>query len=152
MHDPRLSCMRKDSLLQCMQVAAAQHRTPLIDPISFQCQTKLGFNFVEPLRYGRIWHWSQSERGESNLEWKKNTFILSNYNELVDILSSGMEMPYPPLVKAGQYKLVQGSTRFLSLVQDSISKYKISLIGTRQYRLLYWYMASPFLSSKCLLT
>ncbi len=71
--------------------AAAQHRSPLIYPISLQSKTKLGFNFVEPLWYGSSWPWSQSERGKSNLERKKNTFILSNYNELVDILSSGME-------------------------------------------------------------
>ena len=96
MHDPRLSYiyMRKDSLRQCMHEAAAQHRTPSISPISLQSKTKLGFNFVEPLWYGRSWPRSQSERGKSNLEWKKNTFILSNYNELVDILSSGMEMPW----------------------------------------------------------
>ena len=85
--------MRKDSLLQCMHEAAAQHRTPSISPISLQSKTKLGFNFVEPLWYGRSWPRSQSEGGKSNLEWKKNTFILSNYNELVDILSSGMETP-----------------------------------------------------------
>ena len=86
MHDPRLTYiyMRKDSLLQCMHEAAAQHRTPLISPISLQSKTKLGFNFVEPLWYGSSWPRSQSERGKSNLEWKKNTFILSNYNELVD--------------------------------------------------------------------
>ena len=95
MHDPRLTYiyMRKDSLLQCMHEAAAQHRTPSISPISLQSKTKLGFNFVEPLWYGSSWPRSQSERGKSNLEWKKNTFILSNYNELVDILSSGMETP-----------------------------------------------------------
>ncbi len=93
MHDPILThiYMCKDSLLQCMHVAAAQHRTPSISPMSFPCQSKLGFNFVEPLWYGRSWPRSQSERGKSNLEWKKNTFVLSNYNELVDILSSGME-------------------------------------------------------------
>ena len=93
MHDPRLTYiyMRKDSLLQCMHEAAAQHRTPLISPISLQSKTKLGFNFVEQLWYGSSWPRSQSERGKSNLEGKKNTFILSNYNELVDILSSGME-------------------------------------------------------------
>ena len=85
--------MRKDSLLQCMHEAAAQHRTPLISPISLQSKTKLGFNFVEPLWYGRSWPRSQSERGKSTLEWKKNTFIPSNYNELVDFLSLGMETP-----------------------------------------------------------
>ena len=96
MHDPRLSYiyMSKDSLLQCMHEAAAKHGTGSISSISFRCQTKLGFNFVEPLWYGRSWPRSQSEREKSNLEWKKNTFILSNYNELVDILSSGMETPW----------------------------------------------------------
>ncbi len=96
MHDPRLSYiyMRKDLLLQCMHEAAAQHRTPSISPISLQSKTKLGFNFVEPLWYGRSWPRSQSERGKSNMERKKNTYILSNYNELVDILSSGMETPW----------------------------------------------------------
>ncbi len=69
----------------------SMHRTPSISPISSQNKRKRGFNFVEPLWYGRSWPWSQSERGKSNLEWKKNTFILSNYNELVDFLSSGME-------------------------------------------------------------
>jgi hypothetical protein len=36
-----------------------------------------------------------SLKGENQI-WseKKNTFILSNYNELVDILSSGMETPW----------------------------------------------------------
>ncbi len=93
MHDPRLAYihMRKDLLLQCMHEAAAQHGTPSISPISLQSKTKLGINFVEQLWYGRSWPLSQSERGKSNLEWKKNTFIPSNYNELVDILSSGME-------------------------------------------------------------
>ncbi len=97
MHDPRLSYiyMRKDSLLQCMHEAAAKHGTCLISSISFLWQTKLGFNLVELLWYGRSWPQSQSERGKSNLEWKKNTFILSNYNELVDFLSSGMERPWP---------------------------------------------------------
>ncbi len=87
MHDPRLTYiyMRKDLMLQCMHKAAAQHRTPLISPISLQSKTKLGFNFVESLWYGSSWPRSQSERGKSNLEWKKNTFILSNYNELVDM-------------------------------------------------------------------
>ena len=96
MHDPRLSYiyMRKDSLLQCMHEAAAKHGTRSISSNSFQWQTKLGFNFVESLWYGRSWPQSQSERGKSNLEWKKNTFILSNYNELVDFLSSGMETPW----------------------------------------------------------
>ncbi len=55
----------EDLLLQ----AAAQHRTPLISPISLQSKTKLGFNFVEQLWYGtRSWPQSQSERGKSNLE------------------------------------------------------------------------------------
>ncbi len=95
MHDPRLSyiCMSKDSLLQCMHEAAVKHDARLISSISVWCQTKLGFNFIEPLWYGRSWPRSQSERGKSNLEWKKNTFILSSYNELVDILSSGRETP-----------------------------------------------------------
>ena len=94
--DPRLThiYMRKDSLLQSMHEAAAKHGTRSIFSISFRWQTKLGFNFVEPLWYGRSWPRSQSERGKSNLEWKKNTFILSNYNELVDFLSSGMETPW----------------------------------------------------------
>ncbi len=45
-----------------------------------------------------------------------NTFILSNYNELVDFLSSGMEMPCVPigeflyllvlLVQTGKYQYV----------------------------------------------
>ncbi len=93
MHDPRLSYMymSKDSLLQCMHEAAAKHGNRLISSISLQCKRKFGFNFVEPLWYGRSWPRSQSERGKSNLEWKKNTFILSNYNELVDFLSSGRE-------------------------------------------------------------
>jgi hypothetical protein len=70
MHDPRQSYiyMSKDSLLQCMHEAAAKHGTPSISPISLQCKRKLGFNFVEPLLYGRSWPWSQSERGKSNLE------------------------------------------------------------------------------------
>ena len=34
------------------------------------------------------------EGGESNLESKKSTSILSNHNDLVDILSSGMERPW----------------------------------------------------------
>ncbi len=75
-----------------MHKAAAQHRTPSISPISLQSKTKLGFKFIEPLCYGRTWPRSQSEREKSNLEWKKNTFILWNYNEFVDFLSSGMEM------------------------------------------------------------
>ncbi len=111
--------MRKDSLLQCMHVAAAQHRTPSISPISLQCQTKLGFNFVELLWYGRSWPRSKSERGKSNLEWKKNTFILSNYNELVDILSSGMETScgLKPLAGAGaRLRLVNSSHGNLVLV------------------------------------
>ncbi len=83
--------MSKDTLMQCLHEAAAKHGTPSISSISLQCERKLGFNFVEQLWYGRSWPWSQSERGKSNLEWKKNTFILSNYNELVDILSSEME-------------------------------------------------------------
>jgi hypothetical protein len=98
MHDPRLSYiyMSKDSLLQCMHEAAAKHGTLLIFSISFRCH---GFNFVtvEPLWYGRSWPRSPSERGKSNLERKKNTFILSNYNELVDILSSGREMSWQRL-------------------------------------------------------
>jgi hypothetical protein len=91
MHDPRLSCIcnSKEPLLQCMYEAAAKHRAPSIYPISLECKKKLGFNFVELLWYARSWPWSQSERGKSNLGWKKNTSILSNYNELVDILSSG---------------------------------------------------------------
>jgi hypothetical protein len=60
--------MLKDSLLQSIHEASAQHGTPLISPISLQSKTKLGFNFVEPLWYGRSWPLSQSERGESNLE------------------------------------------------------------------------------------
>ncbi len=98
MHHPRLSYiyMRKDSLLQCMHEAAAQHRIPSNSPISLQSKTKLGFNFVEPLWYGRSWPRSQSESGKSNLEWTKNTFILSNYNELVDILGSEMETSCEP--------------------------------------------------------
>ncbi len=69
-HYPRLSYiyMRKDSLLQYMHEAAAQHGTPLISLISLQSKRKLGFNFVEPLWYGRSWPRSQSERGKSNLE------------------------------------------------------------------------------------
>ena len=96
MHHPRLTYiyMRKDSLLQSMHEAAAKHGTCLISSISFWWQRKLGFNFVEQLWYGRSWHWSQSGKGKSNLAWKKNTFILSKYNELVDILSSGMETPW----------------------------------------------------------
>ena len=95
MHDPRLTYiyMCKNSLLQCIHKAAAQHGTPSISPISLQSKTKLGFIFVERLWYGSSWPRSQSERGKSNLECKKNTFILSNYNELVDFLSSGMETP-----------------------------------------------------------
>ena len=101
MHDPRLSYiyMRKDSLRLCMHEAAAQHRTPLISPISLQSKTKLGFNIVKLLWYGSSWPGSQSERWKSNLEWKKNSFILSNYNELVDILSSGMETPWKGLLQ-----------------------------------------------------
>ncbi len=76
--------MCKHLLLQCMLEAAAQHRTPSISTISLQSKAKLGFNFVELLWYGRSWPRSQSERGKSNLELEKNTFILSNYNELVD--------------------------------------------------------------------
>jgi hypothetical protein len=51
MHDPRLSYiyMRKDSLLQCMHEAAAQHGTRSISSISFRCRSKFGINFVEPL-------------------------------------------------------------------------------------------------------
>jgi len=67
MHDPRLSniYMRQDSLLQCMHIAAAKHWPPSISPIPLQCQTKLGFNFVEPLWYGR--------HGVSIPELKKST-------------------------------------------------------------------------------
>jgi len=60
--------MRKDSKLQCMHEAAAQHRTPLISPFSLQSKTKLGFDFVEQLWYGRSWPQRQPERGKSNLE------------------------------------------------------------------------------------
>ena len=131
--------MRKDSLLQCMHEAAAQHRTPSISPISLQSKTKLGFNFVELLWYGRSWPQSQSERGKSNLEWKKNTFILSNYNELVDFLSSGMETPclksctperkqanWNVLVCTGTYQSVPvpASTRIPLLVQAGTRWYK----------------------------
>ena len=63
--------MSKDSLLQCMHEAAAQHRTPSISPISLQSKRKCGFNFVESLWYGRSWPRSQSERGKSNLEKKR---------------------------------------------------------------------------------
>ena len=73
MHDPRLSYiyMSKDLLLQSIHEAAAKHGTRSISSISFQCQTKLGLYFVEPLWYGRSWPWSQSERGKSNLEDEK---------------------------------------------------------------------------------
>ncbi len=93
MHDPRPTYiyMRKYSLLQSIHEAAAKHGTRSISSISFRCQRKRSFNYVEPLWYGRSWPRSQSERGKSNLEGKKNTFILSNYNELVDFLISGME-------------------------------------------------------------
>ena len=43
MHDPRLSYiyMRKDSLLQSIHEAAAQHGTPSISPISLQSKENL---------------------------------------------------------------------------------------------------------------
>ena len=43
MHDPNLTYiyMRKDSLLQSMHEAAAQHRTPSISPISLQSKQNL---------------------------------------------------------------------------------------------------------------
>jgi hypothetical protein len=70
MQDPRLTFiyMRKDLLLQCIHEAAAQRGTPSISPISLQSKRKRGFNFVEPLWYGRSWPQSQSEGGKSNLE------------------------------------------------------------------------------------
>ena len=63
--------MSKDSLLQSIHKAAAQHGTPSISPISLQSKTKLDLNFVEPLWYGSSWPWSQSDRGKSNLEKKE---------------------------------------------------------------------------------
>ncbi len=75
-----------------MHEAAAKHVTPSISPL-IATQKKSCFNFVELLWYGRSWPRSQPERGKSNLECKKNTFILSHSNELVDIFSPGMEMP-----------------------------------------------------------
>ena len=82
MHDPKLTYiyMSKDLLLLCMHEAAAKHGIPLISSNSLQCQTKLCFNFIEPMWYSRSWPQSKSGRGKSNLARKKNTFILSNYN------------------------------------------------------------------------
>jgi hypothetical protein len=161
MHDPRLSCIyiSKDSLLQCMHEAAAKHRTPSISPISLECKREHWFNFVEVLWCSRSWPRSQSERGKSNLEWKKNTFMLSNYNELVDILSSGMETPCAVLVctrtLARRYKQVhdfkfavsslyrpvhwsryKSVPNFLVLVQGGTltSQYRIFRIGTSRYK------------------
>ncbi len=65
--------MSKDLLLQCMHEAAAQHRTPLISPISLQSKTKVGFNFVEQLWYGRSWPQSQSER--ENQIWSEKRIL-----------------------------------------------------------------------------
>ena len=76
MHDPRLIYvyyMSKDSKLQCMHEAAAQHRTPSISPISLQSKTKLGFNFVESLWYGRSW--PRSRLKEGNQIWSEKEYF-----------------------------------------------------------------------------
>jgi hypothetical protein len=44
--------MRKDSLLQSIHEAAAQHGTPSISPISLQSKRKRGFNFVRMVGVG----------------------------------------------------------------------------------------------------
>ena len=59
-----------------MHEAALKHDIPLIFSNSLQCQTKLCFNFIEPMCYSRSWPRSKSGRGKSNLTWKKNIFIL----------------------------------------------------------------------------
>ena len=73
MHDPRLTYiyMRKDSLLQCMHEAAAQHGTPSISPISLQSKTKLGFNFVEMVGVGL-----GASLKEENQIWSEKRILL----------------------------------------------------------------------------
>jgi hypothetical protein len=65
MHDPRLKYiyMSKHWLLQCMHEAASKHVTPSISPVSLHCKRKRGFNFIEPLWYGRNWPWSHNITG-----------------------------------------------------------------------------------------
>jgi hypothetical protein len=76
MHDPRLSYiyMRKDSKLQYMHEAAAQHRTPSISPISLQSKTKLGL--ISLNRCGMVGVGLGASLKEENQIWSEKRILL----------------------------------------------------------------------------
>ncbi len=76
MHDPRLTYiyMRKDSKLQCMHKAAAQHRTPLFSPS--HCKAKQSLILISLNRCGMVGVGLGASLKEENQIWSEKRILL----------------------------------------------------------------------------